>query len=148
MPIWFALYRTLASAADLYRAPFAGYIKDLTAPDPYYVLPVVLTGLMFVQMRLTPATGDSQQQKVMQWMMPIMMGVFSLLFPSGLALYMLTNTILGMIHQIYMNRSDPTPAPKPAQAAASAPTVPVLPAAKRPDGGGPRRKGGKGRAKA
>jgi membrane protein insertase Oxa1/YidC/SpoIIIJ len=93
-------------------------------------------------MRLTPTTVDSQQQKIMQWMMPIMMGVFSLLFPSGLALYMLTNTILGMIHQIYMNRTDP--GLKPAPAFVSAPP----PSAKPPESARPGRKTGKNRAKA
>jgi YidC/Oxa1 family membrane protein insertase len=141
MPIWLALYSTLAAAADLYRAPFLGYIDDLTAPDPYYILPVLLTGLMFWQMRLTPSTGDNQQQKIMQWVLPIMMGVFSLLFPSGLAVYMLTNTILGMIHQVYMNRTDPSPA-RVVAAPASAPAPAA--AVKRPEGR-PGRKNGKKR---
>jgi YidC/Oxa1 family membrane protein insertase len=136
MPIWFALYRTLASAAELYQAPFLGYIQDLTAPDPYYIIPIALTALMFWQARITPATVDSQQQKIMQWVMPIMMGVFSLLFPAGLAVYMLTNTVLGMIHQVYMNRTDTsTPAPAVAAAkpvaAAPAPRVEPKPAGRK-----------------
>jgi YidC/Oxa1 family membrane protein insertase len=135
MPVWFALYRTLYASAEIYRAPFAGWIHDLTAPDPLYILPVALTALMFVQARITPASVDSQQQKMMQWMMPIMFGVFSLIFPAGLAVYMFTNTVLGMVHQIYMNKTDVArPAPAPA----------VLP---KGDGGKPR-KGQKNMAKA
>src|SRR6185503_5184568 len=103
--------------------------------------------LMFVQARISPASVDSQQQKIMQWMMPIMMGVFSLLFPAGLAVYMLTNTVLGMIHQLYMNRSDEkkaaqTPAVAVVAPPRSAPTAPRN--EPRPSG----RKQGKNRAKA
>jgi YidC/Oxa1 family membrane protein insertase len=147
MPIWFALYRTLASAAELYRAPFLGYIRDLTAPDPYYILPIVLTATMFVQARITPASIDSQQQKIMQWMMPIMMGVFSLLFPAGLAVYMLTNTVLGMGHQVYMNRTEPKPAAAPA-ATAPAPSAPAKASQNAAPANRPPRKSGKNRAKA
>jgi YidC/Oxa1 family membrane protein insertase len=144
MPIWFALYRTLATAAELYQAPFLGYIRDLTAPDPYFIIPIALTALMFLQARITPASVDSQQQKIMQWVMPIMMGVFSLLFPAGLAVYMLTNTILGMIHQLYMNRTDQS-APAPVAAvAASKPSAPAPRGESKPAG----RKTGKNRAKA
>jgi YidC/Oxa1 family membrane protein insertase len=122
MPIWFALYRTLASAAELYRASFAGWIDDLTAPDPYYIIPILLMALMFVQARITPASIDSAQQKIMQWMMPIMMGFFALLFPAGLGVYMVTNTVLGMGHQYYLNKTDvPT---KPVVVTASGPAEP------------------------
>jgi YidC/Oxa1 family membrane protein insertase len=144
MPIWFALYRTLASAAELYQAPFI-YIRDLTAPDPYYIIPIVLTSLMFLQARITPATVDSQQQKVMQWVMPIMMGVFSLLFPAGLAVYMLTNTLLGMAHQLYMNRKDEN---APATVAAAPASASARPAAPRGETKPTGRKTGKNRAKA
>jgi YidC/Oxa1 family membrane protein insertase len=144
MPIWFALYRTLASAAELYQAPFI-YIRDLTAPDPYYIIPIVLTALMFLQARITPATVDSQQQKVMQWVMPIMMGVFSLLFPAGLAVYMLTNTLLGMAHQLYMNRKDEN---APATVAAAPASASARPAAPRGETKPTGRKTGKNRAKA
>src|SRR5450432_2239405 len=96
MPVWFALYQTLRSAADLYRAPFMGWIHDLTAPDPLHIIPVVLTGLMFLQAKLSPAAVDSQQQKMMQYLMPVMFGFMSLVFPAGLAIYMFTNTLLSM----------------------------------------------------
>jgi YidC/Oxa1 family membrane protein insertase len=133
MPVWIALFQTLRSAAELYRAPFAGWIQDLTAPDPYYILPIAMTALMFVQARIQPAAVDSQQQKIMQWMMPAMFGFMSLVFPSGLALYMFTNSVLSILHQLWMNRTDP---PKTAVAAATvvidAPASPPPHTANRP----------------
>jgi YidC/Oxa1 family membrane protein insertase len=113
MPIWFALYQTLSAAAELYRAPFVFWIKDLTVPDPYYVIPVVLTVVTFLQTKFSPAAVDSQQQKIMQYMMPAMLGFFSLVFPSGLGVYMLTNTMLSVAHQQWMNRQDKKHTPPP-----------------------------------
>jgi len=107
MPVWIALYRMLANAGELYRQPFIpGWIGDLTATDPYYVLPAILFITMFLQTRLQPATGDSTQQKVMQYGMPIMFGAMAFFFPSGLTLYMLTNNVLSALHSIYMNKFD------------------------------------------
>jgi YidC/Oxa1 family membrane protein insertase len=107
MPIWIALYRMLSSAGELYMQPFiGGWIDDLTASDPYYILPFVLVGTMFVQARLTPATGDSRQQKFIQYGMPLMFGVMSFFFPAGLTLYIFTNTCLSALHSIYMNKYD------------------------------------------
>ena len=65
MPIWLALYRMLSSAGELYQQPFIpGWIDDLTTTDPYHILPIVLIATMFVQARLTPATGDSRAAEV------------------------------------------------------------------------------------
>src|SRR5262249_31019849 len=107
MPVWIALYRMLANAGELYLQPFIpGWINDLTATDPYYVLPAILFVSMFVQARLQPASADSTQQKFLQYGMPIMFAVMSFFFPSGLTLYMLTNNLLSMLHSIYMNKFD------------------------------------------
>ncbi|MBS1119777.1 MAG: rane protein insertase, YidC/Oxa1 family [Deltaproteobacteria bacterium] len=107
MPVWIALYRMLSSAGELYQQPFIpGWIDDLTMTDPYHVLPVVLVATMFVQARLTPATGDSRQQKFLQYGMPLMFGVMSFFFPAGLTLYIFTNTCLSALHSIYMNKYD------------------------------------------
>jgi YidC/Oxa1 family membrane protein insertase len=131
MPIWMALYSALGAAAELYQAPFFGWIRDLTAPDPYYILPVTLTVFMFLQSKLSPAAVDSTQQKMMMYMMPLMFGFFSLVFPSGLTVYIFTNTILSMLHQVYMNRTEP-PAAAPAKAAPAAPaTVKAAPSGRR-----------------
>ncbi|HLL25695.1 MAG TPA: membrane protein insertase YidC, partial [Kofleriaceae bacterium] len=107
MPIWIALYRMLSSAGELYQEPFiVGWIDDLTATDPYYILPIILVVTMFAQARLTPATGDSRQQKFLQYGMPLMFGVMSFFFPSGLTIYIFTNTVLSALHSVYMNKFD------------------------------------------
>ena len=107
MPIWIALYRMLGSAGELYQQPFIpGWINDLTATDPAYVLPILLVVTMFVQVRLQPAQVDSSQQKFMQYGMPLMFGAFSFVAPAGLTIYMFTNTILSAVHSIYMNKFD------------------------------------------
>jgi YidC/Oxa1 family membrane protein insertase len=107
MPIWIALYRMLSSAGELYLQPFIpGWIDDLTATDPYYVLPGLLVVTMFLQARLQPATADSRQQKFLQYGMPLMFGVMSFFFPSGLTIYIFTNTVLSALHSIYMNKFD------------------------------------------
>jgi len=107
MPIWLALYRMLSSAGELYQQPFIpGWIGDLTSTDPFYILPIVLVVTMFMQARLTPQTGDSRQQKFLQYGMPLMFGVMSFFFPSGLTLYIFTNTVLSALHSIYMNKFD------------------------------------------
>ncbi|MCG5054053.1 MAG: membrane protein insertase YidC [Myxococcales bacterium] len=106
MPIWIALYSTLSYSVELYRASFVGYIHDLSSPDPYYILPLVMGVTMFVQMRMTPAGTDPQQQKIMSVMMPVMFTFFQIFLPSGLALYVLTNYTLGIVHQVIVNRLD------------------------------------------
>ncbi len=107
MPIWLALYRMLSSAGELYQRPFIlGWIDDLTAPDPFHILPVVLVVTMFVQARLQPASVDSAQQKLLQYGMPLMFGVMSFVFPAGLTIYIFTNTVLSAVHSIYMNKFD------------------------------------------
>ncbi len=107
MPIWLALYRMLSSAGELYQQPFIpGWIDDLTAPDPTHILPIVLVITMFAQARLTPQTGTSGQQKMIQYGMPLMFGVMSFFFPAGLTLYIFTNTCLSALHSIYMNKFD------------------------------------------
>jgi YidC/Oxa1 family membrane protein insertase len=99
MPVFFALYTSLSTNIELYHQPFALWWQDLSGPDPYFSLPIALSGLMHVQQRLTPTQMDPAQQRVMLWMMPIMMGVFMLFLPSGLCLYMLTNSTLSIAQQ-------------------------------------------------
>ena len=70
MPIWIALYSTLNYAVELYRAPFFAHIHDLTAKDPYYITPLLMGGVMYVQMKMSPAGADPQQQAMMSVMMP------------------------------------------------------------------------------
>jgi YidC/Oxa1 family membrane protein insertase len=106
MPIWIALYSTLNYAVELYRAPFILHIRDLTAKDPYYITPLMMGSVMFLQMRMSPAGADQQQQQMMSMMMPVMFTAFSLFLPAGLALYMLTSYLIGILQQLYVNYLD------------------------------------------
>jgi YidC/Oxa1 family membrane protein insertase len=104
MPIFFALYRVLYSAVELYQAPFFSWIHDLSSKDPYFVLPVLLTGTMVLQQKLTPNTvSDPVQQKMMTWM-PVIFGVMMLQLPAGLSLYMLVNALAGILQQFILNK--------------------------------------------
>jgi YidC/Oxa1 family membrane protein insertase len=106
MPIWIALYSTLNYAVELYRAPFILHIHDLTAKDPFYITPLLMGSVMFLQMRMSPSGADQQQQQMMSFMMPIMFTGFSLFLPAGLALYMLTSYLIGILQQLYVNHLD------------------------------------------
>jgi YidC/Oxa1 family membrane protein insertase len=112
MPIYIAWYQALMVSVDLYRAPLFGWITDLTKPDavsifgyPVPILPLLMGATMFLQQRMTPTTADNPQAKMMMYMMPVMFTFFMLFLPSGLTLYILTNTVLTMVHQWYMNHS-------------------------------------------
>lgn len=100
LPIWFSLYASLSSNVELLHAPFALWWTDLSSPDPYFVLPLALGLLMFVQQKMSPATAmDPVQQKMMLYMMPVMMTSFMLFLPAGLCLYTLTNSALSIGQQ-------------------------------------------------
>ena len=103
MPVWFALYRTLWSAVDLYQQPFL-WLPDLTAKEPFPVLALLLGVITVIQQRLTPMTADSQQLKVMTYVMPIMLTLFMVALPSGLVLYILVNSVLTIIQQLAINK--------------------------------------------
>src|SRR5690606_22988877 len=122
MPIWFALYTSLSTNIELYHMPFVLWWTDLSAPDPYFVLPLALGVLMHVQQRITPTTADPMQAKMMMWFMPIMITVFMLFLPSGLCLYMLTNSVLGIaqqkLNEVRLARHEPPPAAAAAPAEA------------------------------
>lgn len=117
MPIYFALYRTIYSAVELFQAPLGGWIMDLSAKDPFFVTPVLLGVLMFIQTRLNPTTGmDATQQKIMMTLMPVMFTAFMLFLPSGLVVYIAVNTILGIIQQMVLLKKGAEAAPVPAKA--------------------------------
>lgn len=106
MPIFFALYSVLYAAVELYRAPFPPtYIHDLSARDPYFITPILMTVVMFVQQRLTPPSPgmDETQRKVMMFM-PLMFGAFMLTTPAGLCVYMLVNALASVAQQRYLNK--------------------------------------------
>ncbi|HEX7507837.1 MAG TPA: membrane protein insertase YidC [Polyangia bacterium] len=104
MPIWIALFSTLNYSVELYHSSFFWYITDLSAKDPYYLAPLLMGSVMFLQMRMSPAGTDPQQQKMMSVMMPVMFTGFSLFLPAGLSIYTLTSYLIGILQQLYVNR--------------------------------------------
>src|SRR3989338_9215568 len=103
MPIYIALYRVLFSSIELFNAPFFWFYRDLSAPDPYFVMPLLLGLFMFLQQRMTPSpSADPAQQKIMM-IMPIMFTGFMLFLPVGLVLYILVNTSMTVIQQWMYN---------------------------------------------
>ncbi len=98
MPVWFALYTTLQTAVELYNIPFL-WFPDLSESDPYFILPFIIGGTYFLQQKIMPMTGDPAQRKMMMYFMPGMFTVFMLLLPSGLGVYMFTNSLLAIIQQ-------------------------------------------------
>jgi len=112
IPVFFALYRTIYNSVELYHANFALWYDDLSAPDPYYILPVLVAGAMFGQQLLMPTASTNPQMKYVMWAMPLMFAGFVFLLPSGLALYIITSTMLGIGQQYYIRRTGTnTPAP-------------------------------------
>ncbi|MEZ4270632.1 MAG: YidC/Oxa1 family insertase periplasmic-domain containing protein [Myxococcota bacterium] len=104
MPVWFALYRALWTAVDLYQQPFL-WLTDLTTKEPGFpVLAVMLGGMTYLQQWLTPMTADNQQAKVMRWVMPGMFVFIMVGLPSGLVLYIFVNSVLTMVQQMFINK--------------------------------------------
>ncbi|MDQ3197006.1 MAG: membrane protein insertase YidC [Burkholderiales bacterium] len=103
IPVFIALYWVLLASVQLRHAPFALWIQDLSAPDPYFVLPVLMGLTMIIQSRLNPVPPDPIQAKVMK-IMPIAFSVFFFFFPAGLVLYWLVNNILSIAQQWYITR--------------------------------------------
>lgn len=102
MPVFFALYRVLYQSIELYQAPFALWISDLSLKDPFYVLPILMGATLFIQQKLTPTTMDPAQAKVMMFM-PIIFSLFMLSLPSGLNLYIFVSTLFGIVqHMVFM----------------------------------------------
>ncbi|HAZ09136.1 MAG TPA: hypothetical protein DCZ01_11595 [Elusimicrobia bacterium] len=99
MPIFIALFNALRNSWELHGAVWMFWIRDLSAKDPYYVLPLVMGGLMFLQSKLSPPAGDRTQQQMMMFM-PIVFTFMFLNFPSGLVLYWLTNSLVSTVLQL------------------------------------------------
>jgi len=104
IPVFIALYWVLLASIELRHAPWLGWIHDLSAPDPYFILPVIYAVSMFVQTKLNPAPADPVQAKVMM-IMPIVFSVFFLFFPAGLVLYWVCQNLLSILQQWHINRT-------------------------------------------
>lgn len=104
IPVFIALYWALLNSVEMRQAPFMLWINDLSAPDPYYILPIVMGITMFVQTKLNPTPPDPIQAKVMM-IMPLAMSIFFFFFPAGLVLYWVVNNILSISQQWYVTRA-------------------------------------------
>jgi YidC/Oxa1 family membrane protein insertase len=104
IPVFLAFWNVLNNAIELRQAPFFGWIKDLSAADPYYVTPLLLGAGMFMQQKMTPNPSmDKTQEKVML-MMPIIFTAMFFSMPSGMVIYMITNTVISIAQQQLINR--------------------------------------------
>ncbi|WP_034296167.1 membrane protein insertase YidC [Herbaspirillum sp. RV1423] len=98
IPVFISLYWVLLASVEMRGAPWLGWIHDLTAPDPFYILPVLMAVSMFIQTKLNPTPPDPVQAKVMMFM-PIVFSVMFFFFPSGLVLYWVVNNVLSITQQ-------------------------------------------------
>ena len=103
IPIFISLYWVLLSSVEFRGAPWMGWITDLSAADPYFILPLLMTATSLLQVWLNPKPPDPTQAKLM-WMMPLVFSVMFFFFPSGLVLYWLTNNILSIAQQWVINK--------------------------------------------
>jgi YidC/Oxa1 family membrane protein insertase len=103
IPVFIALYWVLLAAIELRHAPFVLWIRDLSALDPYYVLPILMTITMVLQTKMNPVPPDPVQAKVMQFM-PYVFSIFFFFFPAGLVLYWLVNNMLSIAQQWQIQR--------------------------------------------
>ncbi|WP_234266605.1 membrane protein insertase YidC [Hydrogenophaga sp. NFH-34] len=102
IPVFIALYWVLLSSVEMRNAPWIGWITDLSTKDPFFVLPVVMAITTLVQTALNPLPPDPMQAKLM-WLMPLVFSVMFFFFPAGLVLYWITNNILTITQQAYIN---------------------------------------------
>ncbi len=105
MPVWFAMYTTLQTAVEVYHTKFL-WFADLSAPDRFYIQPLLLGGMMIVQQKIMPPQPgmDPMQQKMMTWLMPIIFTVMMLFLPAALGIYSMTNSALFIVQQLAVER--------------------------------------------
>jgi YidC/Oxa1 family membrane protein insertase len=103
IPVFIALYWVLLSSVEMRNAPWILWINDLSVPDPFFILPVIMAVSMYVQVKLNPTPPDPLQAKIMMWM-PIVFSVMFFFFPAGLVLYWVVNNILSIAQQWQINQ--------------------------------------------
>ena len=106
IPVFFALYRVFSESIELYQAPFIFWIHDLSIKDPYFVLPILMAAVMYLQQKMTPSTMDPAQAKVMQYM-PLVFSLMMISLPSALTLYMFVSTFFGILQQYLFLKDKP-----------------------------------------
>ena len=103
IPVFMALYWVLLESVELRQADFVWWLKDLSLPDPYFVLPLIMGASMLAQHFLNPSPMDPMQKKIMM-AMPVVFTVFFLWFPAGLVLYWVVNNLLSIAQQYYITK--------------------------------------------
>jgi YidC/Oxa1 family membrane protein insertase len=104
IPVFIALYWVLLSSVEVRGAPWIGWITDLSVPDPWFILPVIMAATTMLQTALNPTPPDPMQAKLM-WYMPLIFSVMFFFFPAGLVLYWITNNVLSIAQQWMINKS-------------------------------------------
>ncbi|HLB25006.1 MAG TPA: membrane protein insertase YidC, partial [Nitrospirota bacterium] len=103
IPVFIALYNVLNNSIELRQAPFALWLTDLSAKDPYYVLPILMGLSMLAMQKMTPTSMDPKQNRIMM-LMPVVMTFMFINLPSGLVLYFTVSNLLSMAQQLYINK--------------------------------------------
>ncbi len=103
IPVFIALYWVLLASVEIRNAPWIGWIRDLSSPDPWYILPVLMAATMFIQTKLNPTPADPVQAKMMMWM-PVIFSVMFFFFPAGLVLYWVVSNIFSIAQQWVITR--------------------------------------------
>jgi YidC/Oxa1 family membrane protein insertase len=111
MPVWLGLYRMLGVTIELRHAPWIFWVRDLSAKDPTYILVIIMALTMYWMQKMTPVTTTDPTQQKMFKLMPVMFAGMFVVYPvsSGLVLYILTQNVVGMLQQWYLNRTHPAP---------------------------------------
>ncbi len=104
IPVFIAFYNVLSQSIELRHAPFYGWLQDLAVKDPYYVTPLLLGLGMFLQQKLTPNPGMDKNQEKIMLMMPLIFTAMMLSLPAGMVLYMITNTVVSILQQQWLNK--------------------------------------------
>jgi len=107
IPVFLALYWVLLASVEIRNAPWLGWITDLAMPDPYYILPLLMAGSMYIQQKMSPPPADPMQAKVMMFM-PLAFSVMFFFFPSGLVLYWIVNNVLSIVQQWWITKQHET----------------------------------------
>ncbi len=107
MPVFFAFYKVLGEAIELVGAPYIFWITDLSHKDPFFVLPILMTGAMWLQQKYTPTTTADPMQKKIMMFMPLIFGFIMKDLPSGLVLYIFVSTLFGILQQLWVYRTTP-----------------------------------------
>ncbi len=105
LPVFFALYRVLGESFELYQSPFIFWIQDLSIKDPFYILPILMGGTMYLQQKITPTNMDPRQEKIFRFL-PLIFTFFMISLPSGLILYIFVSTLFGLVQQYFFTRQE------------------------------------------